>query len=149
MISNIAKSMISANKSARDLPVTPLLDFMINLIKDWNYSNKKLATEIFIKVGQKYEDTLEENFISARKMMVKSSNNLFYTVYDGGSRYVVSMEERKCKGFLLDEFPCPHSLAIIKKFNMEPCQYYSVYYKKEYLITTYEESVHHIPNKTT
>ncbi|XP_019231271.1 PREDICTED: uncharacterized protein LOC109212114 [Nicotiana attenuata] len=53
MTSDIAKSMNSANKSVRDLPVTPLLDLLTNLVKERNYSNKKLATETFIKLGQK------------------------------------------------------------------------------------------------
>nr|XP_009597917.1 uncharacterized protein LOC104093803 [Nicotiana tomentosiformis]XP_016509789.1 PREDICTED: uncharacterized protein LOC107827211 [Nicotiana tabacum] len=71
MISNMVESINSAIKSTRDLPVTPLLDFMRNLVKEWNYNNKKLARETFIKLEQKYEDMLEENFIYARKMMVK------------------------------------------------------------------------------
>ncbi|XP_075087554.1 uncharacterized protein LOC142169575 [Nicotiana tabacum] len=70
MTSSIAESMNSANKSARYLLVTPLLDFMTNLVKEWNYNNKKIARKIFIKLGQKYEDMLEENFISARKMTI-------------------------------------------------------------------------------
>ncbi|XP_075082458.1 uncharacterized protein LOC142166845 [Nicotiana tabacum] len=83
MTSNMAKSINSATKSARDLSVTLLLDFMTNL--------------------------------------VKPSNKLLYRVYDGGSRYVVCMEERKCncRIFQLDELPCLHALAIIKKFSMD------------------------------
>lgn len=39
MVSNIIESVNAANKYARELSVIDLLDFMTNIVEEWNYTN--------------------------------------------------------------------------------------------------------------
>ncbi|XP_070011592.1 protein FAR1-RELATED SEQUENCE 4-like [Nicotiana sylvestris] len=87
--SNIAESINAANKSARDLPICPLVEYMANLIRDWNYENNKTAMYTFTKLSEKYDDMLQKNMIKSHRMTVKPSSYSLYTVLEDGMRYVV------------------------------------------------------------
>ena len=43
------------------------------------------------------------------------------------------MDERTCTciKFQMDDMPCTHAMAAIKKTCMDPCEYCSRYYKKQ------------------
>ncbi|XP_060176134.1 uncharacterized protein LOC132606576 [Lycium barbarum] len=151
MTSNIVESMNAVNNHARDLPIMHLLEYMMKLVQDWHYVNKKNAIETSTELGKKYEDIMKENYITSQRMTVKPSTDYFYTVVEDGKKFVVNLGERTCTciRFQMDEMPCPHALAVVTFKNIDAYQYCSVYYKKDYLLKTYEISSNPIPDEST
>ncbi|XP_019251369.1 PREDICTED: uncharacterized protein LOC109230311 [Nicotiana attenuata] len=71
MTSNIAESINAANKDARELPVMRLLEYMTNLLQQWNNKNRKSAMETSTELGEKYDKLLRENLIASEQMTVR------------------------------------------------------------------------------
>lgn len=75
--------------------------------------------DFFLFMVQHLYITIESILI----MLVNPSNNLLYTVYDGGRRYVICMKE---ESVVAEDFNWMNFHAriptIIKKFNMDPYQ---------------------------
>ncbi|XP_075105082.1 uncharacterized protein LOC142179252 [Nicotiana tabacum] len=68
MTSNIAESINVANNDARELSVMRLLEYMTNLLQQWNNKNRKSAMETSIELGEKYDKLLRENLIASEQM---------------------------------------------------------------------------------
>ena len=64
--------------------------------------------------------------------LVEQVNNFIYHVKDGVKTFIVNMDERTytCIKFQMDDMPCIHAMAAIKKAHMDPYEYCSKYYKK-------------------
>ncbi|KAG5622684.1 hypothetical protein H5410_007902 [Solanum commersonii] len=117
MTSNIAESLNSATKDARDLPVTRLLEEMRKLIEKWNYDKSKEALYTNTKLTAKYESILADNLEIALHMMVRPSSDYLHTVTHMGKTFIVCIKAKTCtcQQFQLDELPCPHALAVLHK----------------------------------
>ena len=74
MTSNIAESLNSAIKNARELPITTLLEYLRDLMQEWTSNNKNIALSIFTKLGKKPEEILNQNYIKSLKLKVCSKN---------------------------------------------------------------------------
>ncbi|XP_019242054.1 PREDICTED: uncharacterized protein LOC109222107, partial [Nicotiana attenuata] len=135
MTSNIAESINAANKDARELPVMRLLEYMTNLLQQWNNKNRKSAMETSTELGEKD---------------VRPATEQLYTVFEGVRRNIVCLEEGTCScgKFQMDELPCPHALAVLKNQQLKPGQYCSFYYKKDKLLRTYEFPVNPMPDES-
>nr|XP_009790298.1 PREDICTED: uncharacterized protein LOC104237775 [Nicotiana sylvestris] len=79
MTSNIAESMNSVNKAARDLPIYDLLDYLMKLVGAWNNTNRNAALATGTMLSTKYEIMLREKIIALRSMTVTPSNKHLYT----------------------------------------------------------------------
>ncbi|XP_055962166.1 uncharacterized protein LOC130015647 [Mercurialis annua] len=79
MTSNIAESFNAAIKSARELPVATLLEYLRVLVQEWSYKNRNIASYTMTKLTNKAEEALRENYSLARRMMVTSDviSNIF------------------------------------------------------------------------
>ncbi|XP_070003823.1 uncharacterized protein [Nicotiana sylvestris] len=71
MTSNIAESINAANKDARGLPVMRLLEYMTNLLQQWNNKNRKSAMKTSTELGEKYDKLLRENLIASEQITIK------------------------------------------------------------------------------
>ncbi|XP_075099824.1 uncharacterized protein LOC142176365 [Nicotiana tabacum] len=152
MTSNIAESLNARNREARELPIMSLLVYMMNLVMEWNNTNRMAAMSTFIDIGQKYHEVLKENSYLSQKMTVKPSTDYVYVVMDAEQRRnIVCMQKRECscKRFQVDEIPCPHAMAVLDYTHMEAPKYCSAYYTKEYFKKTYEVPVNLLPDETT
>ncbi|XP_070047003.1 uncharacterized protein [Nicotiana tomentosiformis] len=56
MTSNIAESLNARNREARELPIMSLLDYMMNLVMEWNNTNIMTAMSTFTSLGNKLLD---------------------------------------------------------------------------------------------
>ncbi|XP_075091804.1 uncharacterized protein LOC107814730 [Nicotiana tabacum] len=121
MTSNIDESLNARNKEARELPIMSLLDYMMNLVMEWNNINRMTAMSTVTGLGKKYNEVLKENSSLLQKMT----------------------------GFQVDEIPYPHAMAVLDYTHIEAPKYYSAYYTKEYFKKTYEVSVNLLPDETT
>ncbi|XP_070018818.1 uncharacterized protein [Nicotiana sylvestris] len=131
--SNIAESINAANKDARELPVMRLLEYMTNLLQQWQQKQKKCNGDIY-RPWRK----------------VRPATDQLYTVLEGVRRNIVCLEEGTCScgKFQMDELPCPHAWAVLKNQQLKPGQYCSFYYKKDKLLSTYEFSVNPMPDES-
>ncbi|XP_019239639.1 PREDICTED: uncharacterized protein LOC109219619 [Nicotiana attenuata] len=150
MTSNIAESINAVNKDARELPVMRLLEYMTNLLQQWNNKNRKSAMETSTELGEKYDKILRENLIASEQMTVRPATEQLYTVFEGVRRNIVCLEEGtcSCRKFQMDKLPCPHAWAVLKNQQLKPGQYCSFYYKKDKLLRTYEFSVNPMPDES-
>nr|XP_009804402.1 PREDICTED: uncharacterized protein LOC104249631 [Nicotiana sylvestris] len=152
MTSNIAESLNARNREARELPIMSLLDYMMNLVMEWNNTNRMTAMSTFIDIGQKYHEVLKENSYLSQKMTVKPSTDYVYVVMDAKKRRnIVYMQKRECscKRFQVDEIPSPHAMAVLDYTHMEAPKYCSAHYTKEYFKKTYEVPVNPLRDETT
>ncbi|XP_060168926.1 uncharacterized protein LOC132599637 [Lycium barbarum] len=150
MTSNIAESMSSTNKFARELLVRRLLEFLTKLMTQWSYENRKHATKS-TKLGKMYNKKLKKNMIASQNMTAIPSTDQLYTVVEGKRINIVDLGEEtcSCKRFQMNELPCSHAWAVIKHNGMDPIQFCSFYYKKDYPMKTWEIPVNPIPDETT
>ena len=64
---------------------------------------------------------------------VEQANNSIYHVKDGVKTFTVNMDEMTCIDikFQMDDMPCTHAMAAIKKAYMDLYEYCSRCYKKK------------------
>nr|XP_016439273.1 PREDICTED: uncharacterized protein LOC107765171 [Nicotiana tabacum] len=96
MTFNIAESINVANKDARELPVMRLLEYMTNLLQQWNNKNRKIAMETSTELGEKYDKLLRENLIASEQITVSPATEQLYTVFEGVRRNIVCLKEGTC-----------------------------------------------------
>ncbi|XP_070005315.1 uncharacterized protein [Nicotiana sylvestris] len=94
MTSNIAESLNSATKEARELPIQQLLKEIRMLINRWNYTNQNTAQATFTKLTFKYNAILDENLDASQHMMVRPSTKNLHSVIDNGRLFIVCLRER-------------------------------------------------------
>ncbi|XP_019230318.1 PREDICTED: uncharacterized protein LOC109211259 [Nicotiana attenuata] len=119
MTSNIAESLNAVTKYARELPIFDLLEYMRILLERWTKEKLLKAKGTFTYLGYKFNKELEKNGTLSRKLRVRASTDLIYTVINGAKRYIVCLENKKCTcgQFQLDELPCAHALAVLRDRN--------------------------------
>ena len=74
MTTNIAESMNAAIKSARELPIKTLLEYLRALVQEWNANNQIIIRATFTKLSKRVEDNLNDNYITSHKINVIKSN---------------------------------------------------------------------------
>ena len=79
MTSNIAESLNSAIKNARELPITTLLEYLRGLMQEWTSTNKNIALSTFTKLGKKPEEILNQNYMKSLKLKVISKT--FFSIF--------------------------------------------------------------------
>nr|XP_009590439.1 uncharacterized protein LOC104087612 [Nicotiana tomentosiformis] len=95
--SNIAESLNARKGEARELPIMSLLDYMMNLVMEWNNTNRMTAMSTFTSLGKTYNEVLKENSYLSQKMTVRPSTDYVYVVMDAEPRrIIVCMQEREC-----------------------------------------------------
>nr|XP_016484241.1 PREDICTED: uncharacterized protein LOC107804819 [Nicotiana tabacum] len=96
MTSNIAESFNARNREAKELPIMSLLDYMMNLVMEWNNTNRMTAMSTFTGLEKKYNEVLKENSYLSQKMMVKPSTDYVYVVVDAEQRQnIVCMQKQR------------------------------------------------------
>ncbi|XP_062112481.1 uncharacterized protein LOC133823641 [Humulus lupulus] len=151
MTSNIAESINAALKEMRELPVTTLLECLRNLIQKWSYNNKKEAEATFTELPKKQEEYLRKNFVKSLRMTVEPASTLIYSVHNGLTTNIVDIANKSCScnKFDLDELPCEHAMAVIRKMNLQYKKYCSYYFTKQAMLNTYNASIHPLGDPKT
>ncbi|KAM3322804.1 hypothetical protein P3S67_003955 [Capsicum chacoense] len=81
---------------------------------------------------------------------IREPTNYIYGVYKEGRKYIVRLDNTTCNcgRFQLNEIPCAHAIAVLKRKYVNKIKpYCSDYYKKETLVKTYEMSLCPMPDK--
>ncbi|XP_060178208.1 uncharacterized protein LOC132608147 [Lycium barbarum] len=77
------------------------------------------------------------------------STEYLYTVYDAGRRFIVNLDNKtcSCRMFQIDEIPCLHAWAVIKKKNLMADDYCSELFKSHTVVKTYDVVVDPLPDE--
>ncbi|KAG5579700.1 hypothetical protein H5410_050327 [Solanum commersonii] len=92
------------------------------------------------RVKMYLEDADNEKWSRVHATVVQYTE-FIYSMYAYGRRYIVCLERKifNCGRFQLDEIPCAHTFAVLKKKNIIDIHpYCSDYYKSATLTNTYE-----------
>ncbi|KAK1395367.1 hypothetical protein POM88_014423 [Heracleum sosnowskyi] len=89
--------------------------------------------------------------INSFQFYVNPTNNVMFEVQNGDKKSIVDLGLRTCtcNWFQMDQLPCAHVIAVLKKVNHHPYDYCSTYYKKETMISAYEQIVYSVGNRET
>ncbi|XP_060182378.1 uncharacterized protein LOC132612051 [Lycium barbarum] len=155
MTSNIAESINSALVQARELPIFDFLEEVRIMFGRWNFTNRQNGSYTFTTLGKKFNEMLSINERKSARMTasfcvsVIPSTEYVHTVIDEGRRFIVCIEKKtcSCKEFQMEEIPCPHAWAVLKKTNLTADNYCSIIYKPETVMKTYDIPVYPLPDK--
>ncbi|XP_062113657.1 uncharacterized protein LOC133824703 [Humulus lupulus] len=144
MTSNIPESLNAATVAAREVLVTILLECLRGLLKDWAYTNRKLAQKTMTRLTPIAEQALTNNFVYSLRLTVKPANEYLFEVFKEDKSWIVNLKERTCtcNRFQKDEMPCGHALAVMKEMNIDPYDYCSHYYTTKVWLETYDATVY-------
>ncbi|XP_060200496.1 uncharacterized protein LOC132628748 [Lycium barbarum] len=80
---------------------------------------------------------------------VEPSTEYLYTVHAAGRHFIVNLKNKTCSCRMLqiDEIPCPHAWAVIKKKNLTVNDYYSELFKLHIVVKTYDIVVDPLPDE--
>ncbi|XP_060169346.1 uncharacterized protein LOC132600295 [Lycium barbarum] len=148
MTSNITECINRHLLAARELPIYDFLEEVRRMFGRWNYNNRRNGTYAFTTLGKKFQEMLSINEYLCLRMMVEPSTEFVYTVHDGGRRFILNLNSKtcSCRMFQLDEIPCPHAWAVIKKKNLVAEDYCSDLFKPETVLKTYDVPVDPLPD---
>ncbi|XP_062100717.1 uncharacterized protein LOC133806639 [Humulus lupulus] len=133
MTSNIAKSLNTALKAARNLPIDILVECLRSLVQKWVWNNSNNANGTFTKVSTATGNELRHD-------IVFPFNPIEYQVRgEKGTNFTVNIHNRTCtcNRFQEDEMPCGHVVAVIAKRNLGVYDYCAKFYKTETLKALY------------
>ncbi|XP_060188575.1 uncharacterized protein LOC132617559 isoform X4 [Lycium barbarum] len=149
MTSNIAECINRHLVAARELPIFDFLEEVRKMYGRWNYTNRRNGTYTFTTLSKKFQEKLSINEYLCLRMTVEPSTEYVYTVHDGGRRFVVCLKNKtcSCRMFQIDEIPCPHAWAVLKKKNLKADDYCSELFKPETVVKTYDIPVDPLPDE--
>ncbi|XP_059298071.1 uncharacterized protein LOC132050718 [Lycium ferocissimum] len=149
MTSNIAECINRHLLAARELPIYDFLEEVRRMFGRWNYNNRRNGTYTFTTLGKKFQEMLSINEYLSLRMTVEPSTEFVYTVHDGGRRFILDLSSKtcSCRMFQLDEIPCPHAWAVIKKKNLVAEDYCSDLFKPATVLKTYDIPVDPLPDE--
>ncbi|XP_075074836.1 uncharacterized protein LOC107771836 [Nicotiana tabacum] len=148
MTSNIAESINVAQVSARKLLIYDFLEEVRKMFGCWNRRNWKVATQTYTTLEKEFQEMLTLNEAMSTRMTVVPSTEYLHTVNDEERQYTVCLLERKCicGRFQVNELPCPHAWAVLKRKFLMPEDYCSNYYKSNSTVMTYNVHVYPLPD---
>ncbi|XP_060217333.1 protein FAR1-RELATED SEQUENCE 2-like [Lycium barbarum] len=149
MTSNIAECINRHLVAARELPIFDFLEEVKKMFGRWNYNNRKNGTYTFTTLGKKFQEMLSINEYLCLRMTAEPSTEYLYTVYDAGRHFIVNLDNKtcSCRMFQIDEIPCPHAWAAIKKKNLIADDYCSGLFKPHTVVKTYDVAVDPLPDE--
>ncbi|XP_060217303.1 uncharacterized protein LOC132644715 [Lycium barbarum] len=149
MTSNIAECINRHLVAARELPIFDFLEEVRKMFGRWNYNNRKNGIYTFTTLGKKFQEMLSINEYLCLRMTAEPSTEYLYTVYDAGRRFIVNLDNKtcSCRMFQIDEIPCPHAWAVIKKKNLMVDDYCFELFKRHTVVKTYDVAVDPLPDE--
>ena len=92
MTSNIAEALNAANASARERPVTTLLECLRSQMQEWTYNNREEALKCTTKLTPSSEQKLINNYVHSLKFTVRhtyTNITLIFKSFFFSSLYIV------------------------------------------------------------
>ncbi|KAL5537906.1 hypothetical protein UlMin_045824 [Ulmus minor] len=139
MTTNISESLNAVLVKVRELPITALVNEIRLLCQKWFHERRTKAAGCTTMMSKDVEMKLEGRKDRAQAMGVICADQYTFDVVDGNRNYCVDMAlwTCTCRKFQLDQLPCDHVLAVVRKTPYEAYDLCSLYYTREFWHETY------------
>ncbi|GMN44846.1 hypothetical protein TIFTF001_014033 [Ficus carica] len=147
MTINIAESLNSVDRKARLMPVGFLVEWLRELLQRWFVQRREEALKITSKLAPNAEKFIRTNFSLGLTVTPRPADHFEYSVTDNRAQiFIVDMSQRTytCRRFQVDQIPCAHTMAVCNHRRIDPYNYCSNYYTKDFLYACYAQVVHPI-----
>ncbi|KAL5582889.1 hypothetical protein UlMin_015331 [Ulmus minor] len=148
MTTNISESLNAVLVKVRELPITALVNEIRLLCQKWFHERRTKAAGCTTMMSKDVEMKLEGRKDRAQAMGVICADQYTFDVVDGDRNYCVDMAlwTCTCRKFQLDQLPCDHVLAVVRKTPYEAYDLCSLYYTREFWHETYRGVINPIPH---
>lgn len=156
MTTNIVESVNSMMRSAREYPITALIDFVVETMGQWFMKRRSDSlTMENMPITPRREKILRERWNNACSLTPLRLNVHEYHVKGGQHEAVVNLGARKCqcKVFDVEEIPCVHAIAaagLLRPLNTGDLvySYCSKYYSVDYFLHAYVETIYPVSRES-
>ena len=116
MTSSIAESMNSCLVHARQMPITTMVGFIIEMIQKWFYKRRTKAEKNRTQLTPWATALIKERNSDSEKYTVCPIDLVNFNVKDGNKDGLVNLSQKTCScmKFQVDKLPCRHALAAIR-----------------------------------
>ncbi|KAL5549095.1 hypothetical protein UlMin_004326 [Ulmus minor] len=148
MTTNISESFNAVLVKVRELPITAFVNEVRLLCQRWFQQRRTKANGCSSRMSTDVENKLEQRRDRAQTMDVICADQYTFDVVDGDRNYCVDMAlwTCTCRKFQLDQLPCDHVLAVVRKTQYDPYDLCSLYYTREFWCETYRGVIQPIPH---
>ena len=110
---NNSECLNSVFKYPRDLPLTALVDAILETVGTWFVKHRKKSGEQGKVVSDWVGNAIRANFVQSLSMGVRQLSAHEYEVRKGTSTWLVNLVGRlcSCRRFNVDQYPCAHAMA--------------------------------------
>ncbi|KAL5574090.1 hypothetical protein UlMin_023687 [Ulmus minor] len=117
MTTNISESLNAVLVKVRELPIIAFVNEIRLLCQKWFHERRTKAAGCTTMMSKDIETKLEERKDRAQAMGVICADQYTFDVVDGDRNYCVDMAlwTCTCRKFQLDQLPCDHVLAVVRK----------------------------------
>ncbi|GMN23749.1 hypothetical protein TIFTF001_051327 [Ficus carica] len=129
------------------MPVGFLVEWLRELLQRCFVKRREKALKITSKLAPKVEKLIRTNFSLGLTVTPRSADQFEYAITNNAAQiWIVDMSERTCtcRRFQVDQIPYPHAIAVYTHRRIDPYNYCSNYYTKDYLYACYAHVVHPI-----
>ncbi|KAL5581673.1 hypothetical protein UlMin_014115 [Ulmus minor] len=139
MTTNISESLNAVLVKVRELSITAFVNEIRLLCQKWFHERRTKAAGCTTMMSKDIETKLEERKDRAQAMGVICADQYTFDVVDGDRNYCVDMAlwTCTCRKFQLDQLPCDHVLAVVRKTPYQAYDLCSLYYTREFWHETY------------
>ncbi|GMN31175.1 hypothetical protein TIFTF001_050717 [Ficus carica] len=147
MTTNIAESLNSVDRKARLMPVGFLVEWLRELLQRWFVQRREKALKITSKLAPNAEKFIRTNFSLGLTVTPRPADQFEYSVTNNAAQiFIVDMSQRTytCRRFQVDQISCAHAMAVCNHRRVDPYNYCSNYYTKDFLYACYAQVIHPI-----
>ncbi|KAL5568403.1 hypothetical protein UlMin_024978 [Ulmus minor] len=132
MTTNISESFNAVLVKVRELPITAFVNEVRLLCQRWFQQRRTKVNGCSSRMSTDVENKLEQRRDRAQTMDVICADQYTFDVLDGDHNYCVDMAlwTCTCRKFQLDQLPCDHVLAVVRKTQYDPYDLCSLYYTR-------------------
>ncbi|XP_057803157.1 uncharacterized protein LOC131018454 [Salvia miltiorrhiza] len=150
MTSNAAETMNSRLLWARRLPVASLIETYRAIMEKWFDRRRISAASRSHELTEVVEGKLHVAVEAGRQLAVRGTTTHMFSIEDDHAFYIVDLENRTCScaQFDLDDIPCRHACAAIRRAGLQVTDFVGGYFKQSVLLATYMERIVPVPHPT-
>ncbi|XP_057775439.1 uncharacterized protein LOC130994412 [Salvia miltiorrhiza] len=150
MTSNAAETKKSRLLWARRLPVASLIETYRAIMEKWFDRRRISAASRSHELTEVVEGKFHVAVEAGRQLVVRGTTTHMFSVEDDHAFYIVDLENRTCScaQFDLDDIPCCHACAAIRRAGLQVTDFVGRYFKQSVLLATYMERIVPVPHPT-
>ncbi|XP_022880915.1 uncharacterized protein LOC111398216 [Olea europaea var. sylvestris] len=149
MTTNNAESINGLLKSARELPIVGLLEYIRRILQRWFYERHVEAEKCVTQLTPALEKKMCMTYNESNRLEVNQVSPDIYQVGDNLEHHFVDFYEMTCtcRRFDLDKFSCAHTIAAARFKGDEGYKLCTLFYTSICWKQAYSKFVYPLPNE--